>query len=297
MHLPLFVLFVAVALFASSKAASQRAPYDPNFGIDDPRTLTVNGTQLAYVERGKGAPVVVVHGSASDFRVWQSFVKEASSKYRVFAYSRRYFYPNPSSRTLPKFQGPTDVKDLIAFIEALRVGPVHLVGHSSGGHASLIVAAERPELIRTLVVAEGGFLGGPGAPNAGVDSSSKARALLEAGKDEEAVRTFVDEIGGAGTFDRLLESDRRRMLDNRMALGLPLSPPPNCQQVGLLRMPILLVTGADSPPFLQAGVKGLSDCNPAAKRVTVPKAAHAMHIDNPAVFNAAVIRFLNENER
>jgi pimeloyl-ACP methyl ester carboxylesterase len=44
-------------------------------------------------------------------------------------------------------------------------------------------------------------------------------------------------------------------------------------------------------------VKGLSDCNPAAKRVTVPKAAHAMHIDNPAVFNAAVIRFLDENER
>lgn len=277
---------------AATTSAFARAVFDPAFGAKDSRTLTVNGTQLTYVVRGEGEPIVLVHGSASDFRIWQSFLPEASGKYRVFAYSRRYFYPNPSSRTLPRFEGPTDVKDLIAFIEALRVGPVHLVGHSSGGQASLSAAVERPELIRSLVLAEGGFLETPGASNPGVTASRKGRELMEAGKDDEAVRTFVDAVTGPGSYDALPPDERQRIRDNRMALGLPMSASPSCKQVGALPMPLLLIGGDKSPPFLKDFVKALHDCHPSAKRVTIPNASHAMHLDNPEAFNAAVLQFI-----
>jgi hypothetical protein len=52
---------------------------------------------------------------------------------------------------------------------------------------------ERPDLLRSLVLAEGGFLADPGIENPGIAASGAAGALLEANKDEEAVRTFIDQ--------------------------------------------------------------------------------------------------------
>src|SRR5262245_8897366 len=154
----------AISIAACSIYQPTSAPeaLDVSYGRGETRTVTVNGTELTYIERGTGTPVVLVHGQLSDYRFWKAIIEAASARHRVVAYSRRYFFPNQSSESLPRFEGPTDVPDLIAFIEALGISPVHLVGHSSGGHAALLVAMERPDLVRSLVLAEGGFLAGPG---------------------------------------------------------------------------------------------------------------------------------------
>lgn len=293
------VLFVFATGVVHAQSDGKRRSPDPDFGLQEARTLAVNGTELTYVDRGKGTPIVLVHGQASDFRVWQPLIEEASKQYRVIAYSRRYFFPNPSSRTLPQSVEAADTRDLIAFIEALGVKPVHLVGHSAGGHAALIVTIERPDLVRSLVLAEGGFLQAPGGAtsNPGAAASRKARALLEAGQDEEAVRTFVDATSGAGAFDRMPEVDRQRYLDNRMALGVPLSPPPSCERVRAVAIPVMIVEGDSSLPFLRAAMKTLGDCLPSAQRVTIPNASHGMFLDNPQAFNSAVLQFIAGNDR
>jgi pimeloyl-ACP methyl ester carboxylesterase len=188
------------------------------------------------------------------------------------------------------------VPDLIALIEALGIAPVHLVGHSSGGHAALLVAIERPDLVRSLVLAEGGFLAVPGTVNAGVQASTTARALLEAGKDEEAVRTFIDATTGPGAFDRMTDVERQANLDNRMALGLPISSPPSCDEVGSIGVPTMVVRGDSSPAFLHTMMDALTECLLSAQQVTVPNASHAMFLDNRPAFNAAVLRFLDDND-
>src|SRR5690606_5618935 len=158
----------------------------------------------------------------------------------------RHFFPNESSGQLPELGEPTDADDLIALIEALGVGPVHLVGHSAGGHAALIAAVKRPDLLRSLVLAEGGFLVPPGPGNPGAIASQSARALIEAGRYEEAARTFIDATSGPGSFDRMSPANREAILDNRMTLGLPLAPPPSCDAIGSLPMPVMLVEGDSS---------------------------------------------------
>jgi pimeloyl-ACP methyl ester carboxylesterase len=240
--------------------------------------------------------VVLVHGQLSDYRFWKAIIEAASAKHRVIAYSRRYFFPNPSSESLPRFEDPTDVPDLIAFIEALGISPVHLIGHSSGGHAALLVAMQRPDLVRSLVLAEGGFLADPGIDNPGVAASRTARALLEANRGEEAVRAFIDTANGPGTFDRMTEVERQANLDNRMALGLPISPSPSCEEVGSVPMPTLIVRGDSSPAFLHAMMDALAACLPPAEQALIPNASHAMFVDNPGAFNAALLPFLDAND-
>ena len=52
--------------------------------------------------------------------------------------------------------------DIAGFIGALKAGPVHLLGHSRGGHIAFRVAQNFPDLVRTLILVEpGGVL----APN------------------------------------------------------------------------------------------------------------------------------------
>jgi pimeloyl-ACP methyl ester carboxylesterase len=291
-----YVAAISTAVCLIYQPTAAQEALDLSYGRGETRTVTVNGTELTYIERGTGTAVVLVHGQLSDYRFWKAIIEAASARHRVVAYSRRYFFPNPSSASLPRFGDPTDVPDLIAFIEALEISPVHLVGHSSGGHAALLVAIERPDLVQSLVLAEGGFLTGPGIDNAGVAASRIARALLEADRSEEAVRTFIDTANGPGAFDRMTEVERQANLDNRMALGLPISPPPSCEEVGSVAMPTLIVRGDSSPAFLHAMMDALAACFPSAEQALIPNASHAMFVDNPGAFNAALLPFLDAND-
>jgi pimeloyl-ACP methyl ester carboxylesterase len=60
-----------------------------------------------------------------------------------------------------------------------------------------------------------------------------------------------------------------------------------------IRVPSLVVVGADDTPFLAAS-SYMAAKIPGAKLVTIPNAGHAANIDQPEAFNAAVLGFLEE---
>jgi pimeloyl-ACP methyl ester carboxylesterase len=56
--------------------------------------ISLNGVSFTYLEEGSGPPVVLVHGSVSDYREWHMQMAPLARHYRVIAYSRRYHWPN-----------------------------------------------------------------------------------------------------------------------------------------------------------------------------------------------------------
>jgi pimeloyl-ACP methyl ester carboxylesterase len=108
---------------------------------------------LHYIEQGSGVPVIFVHGSLSDSSYWRDQVVAFSKPYRAIAYSRRYNFPNRDP-ALPGYSAVTDADDLAAFIGAMHLGKVYIVGHSYGALTGLFLATRHPELIRALVLAE-----------------------------------------------------------------------------------------------------------------------------------------------
>ena len=46
--------------------------------------------KLFYLERGHGQPVILIHGTLNDFRVWQFQIESFAQKFHVVSYSRRY---------------------------------------------------------------------------------------------------------------------------------------------------------------------------------------------------------------
>src|SRR6185436_1351290 len=112
-----------------------------------------------YLEKGRGLPVIFVHGGLDDYRAWQPQLEPFAQSYRVIAYSRRYNFPNNNPHIRPDHSAIIEAEDLAALIKKLKLGRVHLIGHSYGALTALFLAVKHPELVRTLVLAEPPVLG------------------------------------------------------------------------------------------------------------------------------------------
>jgi pimeloyl-ACP methyl ester carboxylesterase len=258
--------------------------------------VNVSGTRLAYVESGRGAPVVLVHGAYSDFRYWSAQLEASSEELRVIAYSRRDFHPNAHDSDLKLQTAERDVADLIELIVALDLPPAHIVGHSAGGNVALIVAARRPELVRSLVLEEGGFV---------VDHPSSAQALAEvapvgaraaehraAGAHAEAARTFIDFVSGEGFFASVPHEIRQIFIENDPAMGIRPNAQLTCRDAASVESPVLMILGERSPPFIGRLMRGALDCLRNEETVTIPGASHGIHYEQPAAFNRVVFGFI-----
>ncbi|MGH9533163.1 MAG: alpha/beta fold hydrolase [Terriglobales bacterium] len=269
----------------------------------DIQKARVNGTELSYFDRGRGVPVVLIHGSGSDYRIWMSQIRPLAAKYRVIAYSRRYHTPNPWKGDGSDYSAALHAADLAALLQSLNLGPAHLVGHSYGGTVALLVARDHPDLVRTVVAME------PGLPSlvtgeqaeaaraAGERALSAAKAAVAAGEDERAIQILGDWVLQPRTYRQLPPPIKTMFLDNVKSLKVLLaSPPPppdfTCDHARELRAPVLLVEGESSADYMVAASRVLHRCQSAAERVAVPHATHNMQLDNAYAFNRVVLEFL-----
>ena len=286
-------------------------------GFEGVRNADVNGRALAYLECGRGEPVVFVHGSASDLRTWRGQLEAIGAIHRAIAYSRRYARPNE-----PIAEGADDpmlphVDDLVSFLRQVDAAPAHLVGHSWGGFVALLVAIRQPGLVRSLVLMEPPvlslFVSTPPRPSELLHTLlrrprtalaimrfgiSAAEPAYRRGDDELGFETFARGVLGSDAFDRLSPERKAQAWDNvavdkAQLLGEGF-PPLSDDEVRSVSGPTLLLHGQRSPAFLHRLADRLEELLPNGRRVGVPDASHIMHEDNSEFVNRAVLEFLGE---
>jgi pimeloyl-ACP methyl ester carboxylesterase len=293
---PLVAAVTTVAL-----ASASTTPQD-----ERPTRIRVGDIELHFIERGTGAPLVLLHGGQADYRAWPRQVEAFAPRYRVISYSRRYHYPNANTPTATDHSALVDADDLAGLIRQLRLPPAHLVGTSYGAFTALALATRQPALVRSLVLAEppihrwvetdsrgaalyNAFRTGVMAP---------AAAAFAAGDRAGAMRIFIDAFDGAGTFDGLPAERRAAVLQNAgffRALTASSDPFPNLSKdvVRLLRVPVLIVRGAETDELHRLVTEELGRVLPRAERTIIPNAGHGSQRQNPEAFNRAVSAFLD----
>jgi non-heme chloroperoxidase len=131
-------------------------------------SIGVNDVSLYYERTGNGEPILFSHGIHADYRAWSGQVDAFSKNRTVVTYSRRYAAPNKRDGDVKDSTVENNAVDLMSLIDALGIAPVHLVGHSYGGFVSACVAADHPDLVRTLVLVEPAIatllVGNPSSP-------------------------------------------------------------------------------------------------------------------------------------
>ncbi len=163
------------------------------------KRISTNNTEFAYIEMGTGEPIIFVHGGLQDYRMWAGHLPRFADRYRAIAYSRRNNYPNEVSPDgMPDSAADAHGEDLAAFVRALGLKKVRIVGHSSGAHAALFFAASNPEMVVSLVLNEppatGILIGAPGGAEVLWQGRRPGKRSIES-RQYRRRHTFVRERG------------------------------------------------------------------------------------------------------
>src|SRR6266508_6370430 len=106
---------------------------------------------------GDGPPVVLLHGLASNARIWDGVASRlAGAGFRVAALDQRGH--GDSEQPDAGYDFATVCRDLKAVLGALEADRPVLVGHSWGASVALQYAAERGDAVAGLVLVDGGLL-------------------------------------------------------------------------------------------------------------------------------------------
>jgi len=280
-------------------------------------SIDVNGVTLYYEDSGSGRPVVFSHGIPTDYRTWDAQTWPFSKARRVITYSRRYAYPNKREGDVTDSTIGNNAEDLRGLIEKLGAGPVDLVGHSYGGFIAAQLAADHPELVRSLVLVEPAIstllvedersrgqmlsllIRSPSVAISARDFQLKSLypslMALDAGETAKAVGLNVDGVQGApGSFAAMPESQRQMMLDNAKTIAeLRTKFPPFKAQIRKITCNTLVVNGEQSPLWLRRIGKLAATSLPHAWFAMISKSRHFPHIENAPEFNERVLNFLS----
>lgn len=115
------------------------------------KSVMVGDHRIAYLEGGSGPVVLLVHGFSGEKDHWTRFAKRLTPSYRVVIPDLPGFGESTKSWTA-KYGILDQTGRLAGFIEALKLGPVHLAGNSMGGNIAGALAAKRPDLVKSLAL-------------------------------------------------------------------------------------------------------------------------------------------------
>ncbi|MDO5646750.1 alpha/beta fold hydrolase [Paracoccus sp. (in: a-proteobacteria)] len=165
--------------------------------------------------------------------------------------------------------------------------PVDLIGHSMGATVALRIAVAAPDAVRSLTLIEPVLFAA--APDAAQDAlDAQIAAFLQAGDHAAAARVFLAAWGG-GDFDAMpapIQAQIARQVELLHDMGPVLRDdsarmlrPDGLEQ---LDAPVLLISGADSPPVVHGIADALAARLPDVGRATVPDAGHMLPLTHPA---------------
>lgn len=256
--------------------------------------VEVNGVELHYLERGRGAPVLFIHGGLQDYRYWLDYVDELSGEYRVVAYSRRYNHPNDNPELKPDYSPRIDAEDLAALRDALGLETAWIVAHSYGAFAALLHALDQPASVRGMA------LGEPPLHRLALDTEEGRLAFqdlmqrawmpaaveLRDGDREEGVRRVAEYFLEERTLDDLSDRGRSVLLANARELeaqarSLDPFPEVSRERLSELEVPVLLLSGEETIPAHRQVDDRLEQLLPRLERRVLSDAGHSVWRDRP----------------
>ena len=113
--------------------------------------ISNNGVRIAYVKKGKGQSVILIHGNGESHELFAELIEHmANDGYTVFAADSRSHGKSDRVKRLRYSDMADDIAELILQEEIEK--PI-LFGFSDGGIVGLLIASKHPDMLKKLIVA------------------------------------------------------------------------------------------------------------------------------------------------
>ena len=252
-----------------------------------------DGLEIAYERAGEGPPLVFAHGAASDARLWRPQLAALADEFTVVAWDE----PGAGrSSDVPARFGLAGYADcLAAVIEALALGPAHVVGISWGGAVVQELYRRHLELVATLVLADtyAGWKGSLPQDELRARVTGAYQALAVPAEEFDPAHALPGFAGDPpAEFLPVLEEMAAdvRPESMRAALGL-MAEVDQRDLLPRIAVPTLLIWGELDARSPLSVARQFEQAIPDTKLVVIPGAGHVSNLEQPEPFNAAVREF------
>jgi pimeloyl-ACP methyl ester carboxylesterase len=266
------------------------------------KSIALKQGRLAYIDRGRGTPVLLVHGFPLDHTMWKAQIEALADHARVIAPDLRGFGQSPLGK-VDSLRGITMKQyadELAEFLDALGLTePIVLIGFSMGGYIVWQFVRKYQHRLRALVQCdtraaadtdEGRALRLKMADNVGEWGAARVAEMMGPKllaprsfetKPEvvEAVRLVVERTDPAA----IAAAQRGMAARPEMTSFLP-----------SIRVPSLALVGAQDAISPPAEMRAIADAITNSEFIEIPDAGHMTTMENPAAVNQAVHQFIDK---
>ena len=239
-------------------------------------TIDIDGLAVFYETEGDGETIVLLHGGLADNSTWAAQFSGLSPHRRVVAPERQAQGHTPDRPGPLTYQAMAD--QTVSFLAALGLGPVDLLGWSDGGMVGTLIAAEHPELVRTLTVTGSGF-----SSTGYVPGALEALIGLSPGDDDMVMFAAMyaqASPDGPAHFPEVWEKMRTMWAE----------PFDWTARVQRISPPTLVIVGDDDYISVEHAQE-FSLTVAHGQLAVVPGASHLLPMEKPDLFNQLVLEF------
>jgi pimeloyl-ACP methyl ester carboxylesterase len=226
-----------------------------------------------YDEHGEGEPLVLMHGGLVDARFFEPNLAPLAERFHVYTPERRGHGHTPDVNGSITYQLMAD--DTIAFLDEVVGGPADVVGHSDGAFVAMLVAIQRPELVKRLVMISGGY-----------DKSGEAMPEMEF--DVDQVVQFLGAAYGEVSPDGEAHFP---VVAEKIGEMMKTEPHLDVAELAKVRQRSLVMFSDDDLMTLTHAVD-MYDALPNAELAVVPGTSHFLTQEKPDLVNSIVLDFL-----
>jgi 3-oxoadipate enol-lactonase len=272
-----------------------------------PYAVANDNVRIYFEEAGSGPPIIFLHEFAADYTNWEPQMRYFSRGHRCIAYSARGYTPSDVPDAAEVYTYKHFYTDALAVLDHLRIEKAHLVGLSMGSYSALQIGMNAAH--RALSMTLAGV--GSGSSLENLDAFRKqcrdtAEQFETIGSAEVAKVTreapgripflVKDPRGHVDFYAALARHDAKGSANTMRGFqgGRP-SIYTMTEAIRKVPTPALIICGDEDDACVEPSLF-LKKHLPAAGLTFFPKSGHVLNLEEPALFNEMVERFITLTE-
>lgn len=277
----------------------QAGPDERESGLT--RRVRAGDIELQVLDRGRGMPVVLVHGFPLDHSMWDAQSAQFAARWRVLAPDMRGFGGSQVTGGTVTMEQMAD--DVAALLDELAIDePIVLCGLSMGGYVTLAFWRKHAKRLRGLVLCD--TRAAADTPEAAAGRLQTVERLLSEGTLPLA-DAMLPKLFAPATLENhpnVSAIERQKILAaNPEGLAAALRGmavrSDFLGELDSISLPTMVIVGAHDAISTVDEMRTIAAAIPHSEFVILPGAGHMTPLENPAGFNEAVEQFLTRVER
>jgi pimeloyl-ACP methyl ester carboxylesterase len=264
-------LALALITTGAGMPAMAAAPPPPNGHV-----VQTGDIMTYYEEYGSGPPLLLLHGALGSTSEWMKVIPELAKAYRVIAVDSRG--RGRTTDTSKPLSYHLMMSDTVALLDALGITQTHMLGWSDGAIIGIDMAIYHPERLASLVSYGGQYNVEAGMP--------WLKEFLRTSTIED-VKDWFDAYQAVSPHP-----ERAELVYEKVRGMLLYLPDYTKKELRSIRVPVLVLDGANEEVVEPAHARELSKLIPGAKLTILPDTGHYAPLEKPAEFTNAVLDFL-----